>query len=87
MKLDPRPLKPGDLTYQENARLMAHIAELTQGRDLGPKAIADLDEKEERPIFWVLLAIFIACTATSGDTLCFIFEFNILRLVTNISSL
>ena len=48
MKLDPRPLKPGDLTYQENARLMAHIAELTQGRDLGPKAIADLDEKEER---------------------------------------
>ena len=48
MHLDPRPLKPGDLTYQENARLMAHIAELSQGRDLGPKAIADLDEKEER---------------------------------------
>ena len=48
MQLDPRPLKPGDLTFQENARLMAHIAELTQGRDLGPKAIADLDEKEER---------------------------------------
>ena len=43
MHLDPRPLKPGDLSFQENARLMAHIAELTQGRDLGPKAIADLD--------------------------------------------
>ena len=48
MHLDPRPLKPGDLSFQENARLMAHIAELTQGRDLGPKAIADLDEKERR---------------------------------------
>ena len=35
MQLDPRPLNPDDLNFQENARLMAHIAELTQGRDLG----------------------------------------------------
>ena len=48
MHLDPRPLNPQDLSFQENARLMAHIAELTQGRDLGPKAVADLDERERR---------------------------------------
>ena len=48
MHLDPRPLNPEDLTYQENARLMAHIREVAQEREMGPKKQRDLDCEERR---------------------------------------
>ena len=48
MHLDPRPLNPEDLTFQENARLMSYIREVLEEREHGAKKQRDLDVQEER---------------------------------------
>lgn len=43
MHLDPGHLHNNTPTFKENARFMAHLAEVTSQRDMGPKRKRDLD--------------------------------------------
>ena len=48
MHLDPRPMNPDELSFQDEARLMAYLREVASEREFGPKKQRDLDFEERR---------------------------------------
>ena len=48
MHLDPRPVNPDDLSFQDEARLMAYLREVASEREFGLKKQRDLDFEERR---------------------------------------
>ncbi len=48
MHLDPRPMNPDELSFQDEARLMAYLREVASEREFGPKKQRDLDFQERR---------------------------------------
>ena len=50
MHLDPRPMNPDELSFQDEARLMAYLREVASEREFGPKKQRDLDFEERREV-------------------------------------
>ena len=48
MHLDPRPMNHDELSFQDEARLMAYLREVASEREFGSKKRRDLDFEERR---------------------------------------